>query len=116
MKKTSNAFGVSIIFFSLLYSNYCKYYATKINTLGKSYKNYQVILTNFNTFLNELKEQKIILSLQKQSEWKDFFEKYKTEITQVQTEISKTNRVVDQMVYDLYGLTEEEIKIVEDSV
>jgi hypothetical protein len=38
---------------------------------------------------------------------------HKSEINQLQTEIEKTDKEIDQMVYKLYGLTEEEIKIVE---
>jgi hypothetical protein len=34
----------------------------------------------------------------------------------MQTEIDKTDREIDRMVYALYGLTEEEIKIVEEGV
>ena len=60
-----------------------------------------------------MKKQKIALSLADQSEWKDFFETTKSEINQLQSEIAKTDREINQMVYELYGLTEEEIKIVE---
>ena len=70
---------------------------------------------DFKMFLLELKKQKITLSLSQQSEWKDFFVQYKTEINQLQSEINKTDKEIDQMVYELYGLTEEEIKIVEES-
>ena len=37
----------------------------------------------------------------------------KKEINSLQAEIEKTNAEIDQMVYELYGLTEEEIRIVE---
>lgn len=43
----------------------------------------------------------------------DVFEKQKEKAQQLQTEIDKTEREIDQMVYELYGLSEEEIKIVE---
>ena len=33
--------------------------------------------------------------------------------TRLQREIEATDRQIDQLVYELYGLTEEEIKIVE---
>jgi hypothetical protein len=33
----------------------------------------------------------------------------------VQADIAKTDKEIDQMVYELYGLTEEEIAIVENS-
>lgn len=71
--------------------------------------------SDFKSFLSELKKQKIVLALSNQSEWKDFFEHSKSEINQLQTEIDKTDREIDQMVYELYDLTEQEIKIVENS-
>jgi type I restriction-modification system DNA methylase subunit len=70
---------------------------------------------DFKTLLSELKKQKIRLSLSEQAEWNDFFEQNKKEINQLQVEISKTNKEIDQMVYELYGLTEEEIKIAEET-
>ncbi len=44
--------------------------------------------------------------------WEEYFSQYKTKINSLQETIYK----VDQMVYQLYGLTDEEIKIVEDRV
>ena len=41
---------------------------------------------------------------------------YKTGINQIQADIESTDKEIDRMVYDLYELTEEEIKIVEESV
>jgi len=37
-------------------------------------------------------------------------------ILELQSQINQTDREIDQLVYELYGLTEEEIKIVEESV
>jgi len=71
---------------------------------------------DFKTFVAELKKQKIQLSLIQQDEWEEYFNAYKTEINQIQVEINKTDKEIDQMVYKLYELTEEEIKIVEESV
>ena len=70
---------------------------------------------DFKIFLSELKKQKVILSLTQQDEWEEYFNNYKSEINQLQSEIEKTDKEIDQMVYELYGLTEEEIKIVENS-
>jgi len=39
----------------------------------------------------------------------------KTEAQILKTEIDKTDKEIDQMVYELYGLSEDEIKIVEGS-
>lgn len=49
-------------------------------------------------------------------EWMDVFEKQKTEVQALKTKIEKTDKEIDQMVYDLYGLTVEEIRIVEEAV
>jgi len=68
---------------------------------------------DFKTFVAELKKQKIKLSLIQQDEWEEYFNAYKNEINQLQYEINITDKKIDQMVYELYGLTEEEIKIVE---
>jgi hypothetical protein len=69
---------------------------------------------DFKTFLSELKKQKVNLSLAQQDKWDEYFNSYKTEINQIQSEIEKTDKEINQMVYRLYGLTEEEIKIVEN--
>ena len=70
---------------------------------------------DFKTFVSELKKQKIQLSLIQQDEWEEYFNAYKIEINQIQAEINKTDKEIDQMVYKLYELTEEEILIIENS-
>ncbi len=70
---------------------------------------------DFKTFIAELKKQRVKLSLIQQDEWEEYFTAYKNEINQLQDEIDKTDKEIDRMVYGLYGLTEEEIKIVESS-
>ena len=71
---------------------------------------------NFKNFVSALKKQKINLTLVQQDEWEEYFNLYKDEINQLQSEINKTDQEIDQMVYELYGLTEEEIKVVERSL
>ena len=51
-----------------------------------------------------------------ESEWKHYFNEQKQKARDLQSQITQTDREIDRMVYDLYGLTEEEIKIVEESV
>lgn len=46
------------------------------------------------------------------TEWNKIQEKH----TKLKTKIAKTDNKIDQMVYELYGLNEDEIKIVEESV
>jgi len=47
-------------------------------------------------------------------EWMELFEDNKKKALALKAEIDKTDKEIDQMVYALYGLTEEEIKIVEN--
>ncbi len=48
-------------------------------------------------------------------EWMEVFETKKKEVLELKAEIDKTDKEIDQMVYELYGLSEEEIRIVENS-
>lgn len=68
---------------------------------------------DFKTFLSELKKKKVTLTLKQQDEWEHYFNEYKTEINKLQHQINQTDKEIDQLVYKLYGLTPEEIKIVE---
>jgi type I restriction-modification system DNA methylase subunit/REP element-mobilizing transposase RayT len=67
----------------------------------------------FKQFIAELKKQKIALSLKQQDEWEEYFNEYKQECCNLVQQINETDREIDGMVYGLYGLTEEEIGIVE---
>lgn len=68
---------------------------------------------DFKTFVAELKKQKLILSLSQQDEWEDYFSGYKNLINNLQEDIAKTDKEIDEMVYELYGLSEEEKYIIE---
>jgi tRNA1(Val) A37 N6-methylase TrmN6 len=48
-------------------------------------------------------------------EWMELFEENKKKALELQTQIDTTEKEIDQMVYELYGLSEEEIRIVENS-
>ncbi|MGB5981424.1 MAG: TaqI-like C-terminal specificity domain-containing protein [Nonlabens sp.] len=48
-------------------------------------------------------------------EWMEIFEENKKKAQDLQSQITATEKEIDQMVYELYGLTEEEIEIVEKS-
>ncbi|MDP3359595.1 MAG: N-6 DNA methylase [Lutibacter sp.] len=69
----------------------------------------------FNQFLMELKKQKVQLSLNEEVDWLQYIRKEKTKLNEIQNEIAKLDSTIDQMVYELYGLTKEEIEIVENS-
>jgi hypothetical protein len=68
---------------------------------------------DFAGFLGELKKKKVKLSLEEEAEWMDYFTKKKAEALALQSEIDRLDREIDEMVYELYGLSEEERKVVE---
>jgi len=48
-------------------------------------------------------------------EWLELFEDNKQKAQELQNQINRTEKEIDAMVYELYGLTDEEIQIVENS-
>lgn len=82
------------------------------NLSNKLQKWYELELTDF---LKELQKAKIKFTLSEESEWLQYFSEQKQKAQTLKSEIDKTDREIDRMVYELYGLTEEEIKIVEES-
>ena len=67
----------------------------------------------FADFVAELKKQKIKLTLVQQDEWEEYFTQYKAACSELTDAIAATDSEIDQRVYNLYGLTEEEIKLIE---
>ncbi len=63
--------------------------------------------------LHELEKGGAKIPAKKQGEWLELFKTEKEKIKHTQGEIEKTDKEIDQLVYQLYGLTEEEIAIVE---
>ena len=67
---------------------------------------------DFKGFVAELKKQKIKLSLSQQDEWEDYFTERVAECQKITAQIKVTDNEIDNRVFDLYGLTEEERRIV----
>lgn len=67
-------------------------------------------------FIKELTKQKIKLTLSEEAEWADYFDQEKSKALEIQSKIASTDKEIDQMVYELYGLSEEEIGIVEENL
>jgi type I restriction-modification system DNA methylase subunit len=67
---------------------------------------------DFKGLMAELKKQKIKLSLSQQDEWEDYFTERIAECRQLSAQIDATDQEIDNRVFDLYGLTEEERQIV----
>jgi len=73
-------------------------------------------LLSYKEFINELSKKKVKLSLTEEAEWEYYFLEESKKAQSLKSEIDKTDREIDRMVYELYGLTEEEIVIVENSL
>ncbi|MBR1682897.1 MAG: hypothetical protein IJ767_06910 [Bacteroidaceae bacterium] len=56
--------------------------------------------------------QKIRIPLMQQNEWEEFFNASVAECQQLTAQIAATDAEIDTKVFDLYGLTDEERKIV----
>lgn len=69
----------------------------------------------FKLFLKELKKKKVELTLSEEAEWMEYFNQQKTQADDLKSQIAQTDSEIDGMVYELYGLGEEEIGVVEDS-
>ena len=96
-------------------TKFSKLLASELGLTEPSKKLQEWYNLEFADFAKELKKKKIELSLAQKSEWMDFFETEKQKVNQIQAEIQATDQQIDQMVYDLYELTPEEIKIVENA-
>ena len=84
-----------------------------LEKLSKNLKSWHTL--TFTEFTKELKKKKVKFSLSEEAEWEEYFETEKAKALEIKAVIDKTDREIDKMVYELYGLTEEEIAIVENS-
>ncbi len=66
-------------------------------------------------FADFVKELKAKISLEEQEELMSYFGKRKTEMREIVNRIDATDKEIDKMVFELYGLTEEERKVVLES-
>jgi hypothetical protein len=61
-----------------------------------------------------LEKQKIEIPLKKQKEWRELFDSEKATYVSLQTQIENTDKEINNRVYTLYELTDEEIQIIEN--
>jgi len=85
----------------------------ELEKLSKKLQNWYLL--PFADFVKELKKKKIKLSLQQEAAWEDYFLTEQQKATTLKQQIETTDKEIDAMVYELYGVTKEEIKIVEES-
>ena len=69
----------------------------------------------FKEFIDQLRKKKVKLSLSDESEWEDYFLAEKTKTQHLYVKINEVNQIINTMVYELYGLNSEEIRVVENS-
>ncbi len=88
-----------------------------LEKLTKKLENFEEL--EFDDFIKEYTKSKKIKFADKleernfKNDWKALFENDKKEVLEIQNQINQTDKEIDQMVYKLYDLTEDEIKIVE---
>jgi hypothetical protein len=70
----------------------------------------QIIFRGVHPRVNKKKAK---LNLARQVEWEDYFLQESKKVHGLQSRIQTTDHEIDQMVYALFGLTEEEIIVVE---
>lgn len=70
---------------------------------------------DFKGLMAELKKQKLSIPLKQQDEWEEFFNERVAECQELSAQIKATDEEIDNKVFDLYGLTEEERRIVMDA-
>ena len=104
--------------FKNLTQKFSNYFSSqfKIEKLsGKLEKWYNASFDEFIKEINKaIKTQKgTPLTKKDEFDWIDLFEENKQKAIALQNQIAITDKAIDVMVYELYGLTEEEIKIVE---
>jgi hypothetical protein len=96
--------------YRLKFIRLCQGKWSDINITGRISRWYKL---SFEDFREELGKQKIKLSLQEQAEWLQYFNEQKQQAMSIQSSIAKTDNEINKMVYELYELTDEEIRIVE---
>lgn len=85
----------------------------EIETLPKKLQDWYLL--SYADFVKELAKLKIKLTLSQEAEWEDYFIPEAKKMLDIKNEINATDKTIDKMVYELYGLTPEEIEIVEKS-
>ncbi len=71
-------------------------------------------LLTYKEFIAELGKKKVKLTLEQEAEWEDYFDAEQTKALEIKKQIDITDNEIDRMVYALYGLTDDEIAIVEN--
>lgn len=82
--------------------------------INKKLENFENL--DFKNFNKILSKQKFKLTLKQEDEWEDYFNSYKKSCLNIQNDINNLENEINQEVYVLYELTDEEIQIIENSI
>jgi hypothetical protein len=85
----------------------------ELETLPKKLQDWYLL--PYSEFIKELTKQKVKLTLSQEAEWEDYFTTEAKKVLALKIQIDTTDKAIDVMVYELYGLSEEEIEIVENN-
>ena len=72
--------------------------------------------TGWNEFIEILSKKKVRVDINKKEELFTWFRTKQKNLIELKLKIQKIDSLIDSQIYKLYGLTNEEIKIIEDSL
>ena len=119
--------------YSTILTNYANEISVKANLFTKEVERFnRLLITKFDkikisnsliswhdldakSFIKELKINKIELSLSEESRWIEFFNEEKNNLLVIKNEIEIIETKIDNIVYQLYELTPEEIDIIKSN-
>lgn len=102
-------------------SNFVKYISSNYKIAEFNNKLLECLKSDFRVFINELNKtlkasNQKPLSKKEELEWFEIFEEKRNEFVTLNGEIQKTENQIDQTVYSIYGLSKEEINIIESAI
>ena len=106
--------------FQIIANKTSQYFSSQYNLEKLSGKLSNWYELDFKDFIKELNKaikaaKGTPLTKKDEFEWMELFEDNKKKALELKSQIDQTDKEIDRMVYALYGLTEEEIQIVENS-
>jgi hypothetical protein len=85
----------------------------ELSELNKKLQEWYLI--SFSDFINYLGKKRVKLTLSEESEWEEYFNQERIKALELKSKLEHTNQDIEQLVYKLYDLTDEEILIVENA-
>lgn len=97
-------------------NRFIKYINAMYSPKEMSKKMQEFYLYDYKTFLNELKKCKIKLMPKEQMELLDVFEEFTEKINQLDKEILKRENEIDELVYEIYEISPEEVAYILENI